>query len=265
MEVKAFLYIFYEGRKNVKNIWCHIFWVGSFCSWLLFCRCWKRQRQYWTLSSFWFSWCTQILSEYIKTLEIMSQTIRGCYIYWNCLIVVLLIVTTHSWSFLFTRNGASQHPNSIEYHVADLDGNNEIEWFVLQLDKLQNRNISFQDLNQFTGIEWWNKNGNSPFPIRYEIEFSNVRYPQEGLEASESDGEKNIERMIFRPYDALVPNNDGYVKEYRLSFIWADFKDSCIRYIVTAVLARRAITTFIFAELQQVNFFSQKLLHLGIF
>jgi hypothetical protein len=46
-----------------------------------------------------------------------------------------------------------------------------------------------------------------------------VRYPQEELEASESDGEKNIERMTFRPYDALVPNNDGYAKEYRLSFI----------------------------------------------
>jgi hypothetical protein len=52
-----------------------------------------------------------------------------------------------------------------------------------------------------------------------------VRYAQEELEASESDGEKNIERMTFRPYDALVPNDDGYVKEYPLRFIYADFKD----------------------------------------
>ena len=57
-----------------------------------------------------------------------------------------------------------------------------------------------------------------------------MRYAQEEIEASESDGEKNIERMTFRPYDALVPNDDGCAKEYPLSFIWSDFKDSCIRY-----------------------------------
>jgi hypothetical protein len=52
-----------------------------------------------------------------------------------------------------------------------------------------------------------------------------VRYAQEELEASEANREKNIEHMTFRPYDALVPNDDGYVKEYPLRFIYADFKD----------------------------------------
>jgi hypothetical protein len=66
--------------------------------------------------------------------------------------------------------------------------------------------MSFQGLNQFTEIEWWNKDGNSPFPIRYEIEFSNLRYVQESVEVPEFDKDKNIERMIFKAYDALVPN-----------------------------------------------------------
>ena len=54
------------------------------------------------------------------------------------------------------------------------------------------------------------------FSNTYEIELSNVRYTQDELEASESDGEKNIERMTFKSYDALVPNDDGYAKEYPL-------------------------------------------------
>ena len=67
--------------------------------------------------------------------------------------------------------------------------------------------MSFQGLNQFTGIEWWNKKENSPFPIRYEVEFSDLRYAQELIKVSPEFGkEKNIEHLIFKPYDALVPN-----------------------------------------------------------
>lgn len=95
-----------------------------------------------------------------------------------------------------------EHDNSIEYHLTDLNGNIAIEQFVFQLNKAESKNISFQGSNQFTGIEWCNKDGNSPFPIRYEIEFSNLRYAQEPREASESNGGKNIEHATFRPYDA---------------------------------------------------------------
>jgi hypothetical protein len=80
-----------------------------------------------------------------------------------------------------------KHDNSIKYSLTDLNGTNVIEQFVSQLNKAESRNMSFQGSNQFTGIEWWNKDGNSPFPIRYEIEFSNLRYGQEPTEASESD------------------------------------------------------------------------------
>ena len=58
-----------------------------------------------------------------------------------------------------------KHDNSIEYRLMDLNDSNAIERFVFQLNKAESRNLSFQGLSQFTGIEWWNKDGNSPFPI----------------------------------------------------------------------------------------------------
>jgi hypothetical protein len=127
-----------------------------------------------------------------------------------------------------------RYDNSIEYRVTDLDDNNNnaIEDFTFQLGKAKSTSKSFQGSSQFTGIEWWNKAGNSPFPIRYEIEFSNLRYAQAAAE-EDSDG-KNIERVTFRPYGALVPNKDGNAKEYPVSFGCADIKDGCICYTVTA-------------------------------
>jgi hypothetical protein len=130
-----------------------------------------------------------------------------------------------------------RYDNSIEYRVTDLEDNNNnnnnnaIEHFTFQLGKAKSTTKLFQGSSQFTGIEWWNKAGNSPFPIRYEIEFSNLRYAQ--ATAVDSDG-KNIERVTFRPYDALVPNKDGNAKEYPVSFGSADIKDDgCIHYTVT--------------------------------
>jgi hypothetical protein len=126
-----------------------------------------------------------------------------------------------------------KYDNSIEYRVMDLNDGNATERFLFQLNEAESKNMTFQGLNQFTGIEWWNKDGNSPFPIRYEIEFSNLRYAQELVEVPEFDKEKNIERVIFKPYNALVPNKDGYAKEYPVSFDCANIKDGCVCYSVT--------------------------------
>jgi hypothetical protein len=127
-----------------------------------------------------------------------------------------------------------KYDNSIEYRLLDLNDSNTTERFVFQLNTAESRNMSFQGLNQFTGIEWRNKAGNSPFPIRYEIEFSNLRYAQKPGGTSEFDKEKNIERMTFKPYDVLVPNkNPDFAKEYPVSFDAADIKDGCICFTVT--------------------------------
>lgn len=127
-----------------------------------------------------------------------------------------------------------KYDNSIEYRVMDLNDSNRTERFVFHLNKAESRTMSFQGLNQFTGIEWWNKDGNSTFPIRYEIEFSNLRYAQKPGGAAEFDKEKNIERMTLKSYDELVPNKDrDYAKEYPVSFNGADIQDGCICYAVT--------------------------------
>jgi hypothetical protein len=129
-----------------------------------------------------------------------------------------------------------KYDKSIEYHIIDLNASNSrntIEHFLFQLNEAESKNMSFQGLNQFTGIEWWNKKENSPFPIRYEVEFSDLRYVQELIKVSQEFGkEKNIEHVIFKPYNALVPNKDGFAKEYPVNFDCANIKDGCICYTV---------------------------------
>jgi hypothetical protein len=127
-----------------------------------------------------------------------------------------------------------KYDNSIEYRLMDLDDSNASERFLFQLNEAESKKMSFQGLNQFTGIEWWNKDGNSPFPIRYEIEFSNLRYVQESVDVPGFDKEENIEHRVFKAYDALVPDKDSsYAKEYPVSFDCANIKDGCICYTVT--------------------------------
>lgn len=61
-----------------------------------------------------------------------------------------------------------KYGNSIEYRVMDLNassGTKAIDCFLFQLNEAESKNMSFQGLNQFTGITWWNKKENSPFPI----------------------------------------------------------------------------------------------------
>ena len=73
--------------------------------------------------------------------------------------------------------------------------------------------------------------GNSPFPIRYEMEFSKLKYAQEWINVvPEFDKEKNLENVIFKLGDALVPNKDRFAKEYPVCFDCANIKDGCICY-----------------------------------
>ena len=41
--------------------------------------------------------------------------------------------------------------------------------------------FAFEASNLFTGIEWWNKTGNFPYPIRYEVEVSQNMYWKEKI------------------------------------------------------------------------------------
>ena len=63
----------------------------------------------------------------------------------------------------------------------------------------------------FTGLEWHNRTGNMPYPIRYEVEVSNLAY---GLHDDPSD----LHSVAYFPYDQLVPDSEGIAKEYPVSF-----------------------------------------------
>lgn len=88
--------------------------------------------------------------------------------------------------------------------------------------------FNFQCSRQFTGIEWWNKMRNSPYPIKYEVEISQLLF---GL----SDNSSDEYSTTFYPYNALLPNDDGSGASYPISMQNLKIKDDgCISYHITS-------------------------------
>jgi len=85
----------------------------------------------------------------------------------------------------------------------------------------------FEAQSHFTGLEWWNRVNNFPYHIRYHVEISGLMY---GL----SDNPLDPESLIYRPYNALVPNSDGSgIENYPISFYNAKSDiDGCICFNV---------------------------------
>jgi hypothetical protein len=109
---------------------------------------------------------------------------------------------------------------SIEYSVMD-KSTNETENFVFNIEG----NFAYQGANHFTGIEWWNKAGSSPFPVRYRVEVSGLMY---GV----PDDDDNNSAITYWPYGELAPNSDKIVARYPVSFENPMVKDGCICYTV---------------------------------
>jgi hypothetical protein len=107
---------------------------------------------------------------------------------------------------------------SIEYSASDLDSGAS-ETFRFEVPAAM---ISFQGSNHFTGLEWWNKAGSSPFPIRYKVEVSNLKYGRL-LDSSK-------ENLAFDPFNAFVSNLDGHARGYPVTFADVGIKDGCICY-----------------------------------
>jgi hypothetical protein len=113
---------------------------------------------------------------------------------------------------------------SIIYILEDQD-TKQIERFDLSL--LNIRDFVFEGKNHFTGIEWWNKMGNFPYSIKYSIEISQLMY---GL----CDNPLDSESIIYRPYNALIPNNEGSNIQYPISFYDVKIRDDCVCYNVAS-------------------------------
>lgn len=110
---------------------------------------------------------------------------------------------------------------SIEYSVTD-QNTKETENFVFNAGGGR-VGITYEGKNQFTGIEWWNKAGGPPFPVRYRVEVSNLMY---GIPDDVSLA------ITYRPYSRLVPNSDSAGAGYPVLFDKPMIKDGCICYAV---------------------------------
>jgi hypothetical protein len=85
--------------------------------------------------------------------------------------------------------------------------------------------FAFEACNLFTGIEWWNKIGNFPYPIRYHVEVSQLMY---GI----SDNPSDSESIVFGPFNTLIPNSEGMNMQYPISFHNPRMESGCICYNV---------------------------------
>jgi hypothetical protein len=129
----------------------------------------------------------------------------------------ILPIVGHSYLRQIITNSQKQ---TIRYVLQD-QSTKQTEKFDLLVD----RGFIFEAQNHFTGIEWWNKIGNFTYPIRYHIEVSQLMF---GL----SDNPSDTESVIYRPYNALVPNTEGSGQNYPISFHNTGIKDGCICYSI---------------------------------
>jgi hypothetical protein len=133
----------------------------------------------------------------------------------------------------------NQAKSAISYILTDKTANHT-ELFELPVNNDSNSRKSrfdFEALNQFTGIEWWNKIGSLPYPIRYHVEISQLLYGINDVGYSDPNS------ILFRPYDALIPNSEGATMEYPISFANCRIKedDGCISYDIFDGICRKGL------------------------
>jgi hypothetical protein len=90
------------------------------------------------------------------------------------------------------------------------------------------KEVKFQPYKHFTGIEWWNKAANVPYPVRYHVEFAMLRY------APHIDSSQHPEELSYSPYTLLTEDKDPLGKQYPVAFANLREMDGCICYEVNS-------------------------------
>ncbi len=107
----------------------------------------------------------------------------------------------------------------ISYHLKD-ETSGETDSYTLQ----QNKNsFDFAITKNFTGLEWHNRVGNTPYPIRYEVEISHLAY---GI----NDNHLDVQSLTYFPYNQLTPDDEGLAEKYPVSFDNFEIKNGFITY-----------------------------------
>ncbi|HEX2067099.1 MAG TPA: hypothetical protein VHF08_00180 [Nitrososphaeraceae archaeon] len=148
----------------------------------------------------------------------------------------VLPLVGHSYQRQIILNRAK---SVISYILTDKTANHT-ELFEFRVNNDSNNSkksrSGFEALNQFTGIEWWNKVGSVPYPIRYHVEISQLLYGLNDV------GNLDPNSILFRPYDALIPNSEGAAMEYPISFANCKIKDDgCISYDIFNGICRKGL------------------------
>jgi hypothetical protein len=111
----------------------------------------------------------------------------------------------------------------IGYYLKD-ETSGETDFFFFNVDDAL---FDYSLSKHFTGLEWHNRIENMPYPIRYEIEMSNLAY---GI----NDSYANLDALTYHSYDQLIPNREGIAKEYPISFNSFDVKNGFIAYRISS-------------------------------
>ena len=106
----------------------------------------------------------------------------------------------------------------ISYHLRD-ETSGQTDSFFFDMDE---KSFDYSISKHFTGLEWHNRVGNTPYPIRYEVEISNLAYGMRD--------DADLESLTYFPYNLLLSDNGGFAKEYPVSFHSFETRNGFIKY-----------------------------------
>ncbi|MDE1769206.1 MAG: hypothetical protein KGI28_01455 [Thaumarchaeota archaeon] len=107
----------------------------------------------------------------------------------------------------------------IAFHLMD-QNSGQTDSFFFPVDV---NSFDFSIEKHFTGLEWHNRIENMPYEIRYEVEISNLSF---GV----NDNPVDLESLVYCPYNQLMPDNEGFAKEYPVSFNNFETRNGFITY-----------------------------------
>ncbi len=111
--------------------------------------------------------------------------------------------------------------------ISQFDGQDYFEAIFNGINQYRFKKISPLIGHPYMRIEWWNRIGHFPYPIRYKTEICHLMY---GLRSNASD----FESIFYWPYHSLTPNSEGHSHQYPIFFNSPFLKDGCICYSVTS-------------------------------
>lgn len=143
----------------------------------------------------------------------------------------------------------NENDRIIVYRLTDLD-KRETESFELSANNMDGsvnddtknelvrtiREVKFEPYKHFTGIEWWNKVENVPYPVRYQVQFSMLRYAESTVPSP------NTGKINHKPYTVLSEDKDSLGKPYPVAFENLREMDGCICYEVNSGMTNTGIT-----------------------